>query len=105
MNRNFTELAAMEYRARAILGVEICAGRLEIKRAYRMLALKYHPDIDPSDKSLGQQFAAISQAYEMLTSDRNKETRRLDENDVRLFKRDLTGPADYLSWWEERFFV
>ena len=40
MNRNFTELAAMEDCARAILDVEICASRLEIKRAYWMLAMK-----------------------------------------------------------------
>ena len=105
MNKKFTELAAMEERARAILGVEICAGRLEVKRAYWMLAMKYHPDKDQSDKSLEQKFAAISQAYEILTSDRNKETRRLGESEVRLFKRDLTGPADYLSWWKERFFI
>ncbi len=105
MNINFTELAAMEERARAILGVEVCGGRLEIKRAYWMLAMKYHPDKDQSDKSLEQKFAVISQAYEILTSNKNISTRRLDESEVRLFRRDLTGPADYLSWWRERFFI
>lgn len=105
MKYNFTKLAAMEERARAILGVEICAGRLEIKRAYWMLAMKYHPDKDQSDKSLEQKFAVISQAYEILTSTKNMSTRRLDENEVRLFRMDLTGPADYLSWWKERFFI
>ena len=105
MNINFTKLAAMEDRARTILGVEICSGRLEIKRAYWMLAMKYHPDKDTSDKSLEQKFAVISQAYEILTSNKNISTRRLDESEVRLFRRDLTGPADYLSWWRERFFI
>lgn len=105
MNRYFTELAAMEDCARAILGVEICAGRLEIKKAYWMLAMKYHPDKDQSDKSLEQKFAVISQTYEILTSNKNISTRRLDESEVRLFKCDLTGPADYLSWWRERFFI
>lgn len=105
MNKKFTELAAMEDRARAILGVEICAGRLEIKKAYWMLAMRYHPDKDQSDKSLEKKFAVISQAYEILTSNKNISTRRLDENEVRLFRRDLTGPADYLSWWKERFFI
>lgn len=99
------KLADMEACARAILDVEMCAGRLEIKRAYRMLALKYHPDRDPSDKSLGQKFAVISQAYEILTSNKNLSTRRLDESEVRLFKRELTRQVDYLSWWRERFFV
>jgi len=104
MNKKFTELAAMEERARAILGVEICAGRLEVKRAYWMLAMKYHPDKNPSDKSLQHKFAVIAQAYEILTSNKNISTRRLDESEVRLFKCDLTGPADYLSWWKDRFF-
>lgn len=105
MNKNFTELADMEDRARTILGVEICAGRLEIKRAYWILAMKYHPDKDPSDKSLDHKFAVISQAYEILTSNKNISTRRLDESEVRLFRRDLTGPVDYLSWWKDRFFI
>ena len=105
MNINFTKLAAMEDRARTILGVEICAGRLEVKRAYWMLAMKYHPDKNPSDKSLQHKFAVIAQAYEILTSNKNISTRRLDESEVRLFRRDLTVPVDYFSWWKERFVI
>lgn len=93
----------MEDRARAILGVEICAGRLEIKKAYWMLAMKYHPDKNPADKSLEGKFAAISQAYEILTSNKNMETRRLDDGDVRLFTEKV--PVDYYQWWRERFFI
>ncbi len=103
MLHDHLRMAEMEERARIILEVPICAGRLEIKRAYWMLAMKHHPDKDPSDKSLQHKFAAISQAYEILTCDRNKETRRLDDSDVRQLAKN--APIDYNQWWKERFSI
>ncbi len=50
-----------------ILGVNKNATAKEIKQAYRSLARKYHPDINPGDKTLEQKFKVINEAYEVLS--------------------------------------
>lgn len=54
-----------------ILGVERGASEQEIKQAYRKLARKYHPDINPGDKQAEARFKEINEAYEVL-SDKDK---------------------------------
>jgi curved DNA-binding protein len=49
-----------------ILGVDRKAGEADIKKAYRNLAKKYHPDKNPGDKSSEQKFKEINEAYEVL---------------------------------------
>lgn len=48
------------------LGVNRGAGDEEIKKAYRKLALKYHPDRNPGDKQAEERFKDISEAYQVL---------------------------------------
>jgi molecular chaperone DnaJ len=50
-----------------ILGVDRAAALGEIKRAYKRLARKYHPDINPGDRTAAAQFRQISEAYETLS--------------------------------------
>jgi len=50
-----------------ILGIEKNAGPSEIKKAYRKLAMKYHPDKTKGDKSLEEKFKKISEAYAVLS--------------------------------------
>ncbi len=50
-----------------ILGVKRGASEQEIKRAYRQLARKYHPDVNPGDKSAEAKFKEINEAYEVLS--------------------------------------
>jgi molecular chaperone DnaJ len=57
-----------------ILGVSKDATQEEIKKAYRKLARKWHPDINPGNKEAEQKFKEISQAHECLG---NEEKRRL----------------------------
>lgn len=54
-----------------ILGVNREASEKEIKAAYRKLARKYHPDVNPGDKAAEEKFKEISEAYEVL-SDKSK---------------------------------
>lgn len=51
----------------AILGVAPEASPDDIKKAYRRLALQYHPDHHPDDKHALEKFREISQAYAVLT--------------------------------------
>src|SRR5262245_48944600 len=49
------------------LGVAKTATEKEIKQAYRKLARKYHPDVNPGDKSAENRFKEMSEAYEVLS--------------------------------------
>ncbi len=50
-----------------VLGVSEEADEQEIKQAYRRLALRYHPDVNPRDKSAESRFQEINEAYEVLS--------------------------------------
>src|SRR3954466_11756580 len=49
-----------------VLGLERAASVGDIKRAYKRLARRYHPDINPGDRRAEAQFRQIAQAYETL---------------------------------------
>src|SRR5579859_5996335 len=77
----------MEYKDYyKILGVARVANTDEVKKAFRKLARKYHPDVNPGDKKAEEKFKEINEAYEVLS---DSEKRR---------KYDTLGPN-----WQEQF--
>ena len=57
-----------------VLGVGKGADKNEIKKAYRKLAIKFHPDKNPDDKTAEEKFKEAAEAYEVL-SDLDKKAR------------------------------
>ncbi len=77
----------MEYKDYyKVLGVSKSASAEDIKKAFRKLARKYHPDVNPGDKKSEEKFKEINEAYEVL-SDAGKRRRY-----------DTLGPN-----WQEQF--
>jgi molecular chaperone DnaJ len=54
------------------LGVAKASSQDEIKKAYRKLAMQYHPDRNPNDKKAEAKFKEITEAYEVLKDDQKK---------------------------------
>ncbi|MGB3535474.1 MAG: J domain-containing protein [Microcoleaceae cyanobacterium] len=67
-------MAAADYKDYyAVLGLKKGASAEDIKKAYRKLARKYHPDMNPGDKTAETRFKEVSEAYEVLSdSDKRK---------------------------------
>ena len=57
-----------------VLGVSKSANKDELKKAYRKLAMKYHPDRNPDDSDAAEKFKELSEAYEILSDDQKRQT-------------------------------
>ena len=55
-----------------ILGVSRNATKEEIKKAYKRLARKYHPDLHPGNKEMEEKFKEINEAYQILSDDEKR---------------------------------
>ena len=56
-----------------VLGVDKKATKEDIKRAFRKMARKYHPDVNPNDKSAEEKFKEVNEAYEVLNDEKKRE--------------------------------
>ena len=85
-----------------VLGVERTASADEIKKAYRKLAMKYHPDRNPGDQEAADKFKEASEAYEVLSNpDKRQRYDQFGHAGTSFgpggfdFNRDFTGGADF----------
>ena len=77
------------------LGIERGAPASEIQRAYRDLARKFHPDMNPDDKSAKEKFQAVQKAYEVLS---DPEKRQMYDR----FGSDFENAAGGPQGWQTR---
>lgn len=86
-----------------ILGVDRKSSEEEIKKSYRKLALKYHPDRNPGDKQAEESFKEINEAYQVL-SDPEKRSRydQLGESYTNWQQRGgATGGFNWEDWFTQ----
>jgi molecular chaperone DnaJ len=75
------------------LGVQRSADAEELKRAYRKLAMQYHPDRNSGDKTAEQKFKDISEAYDVLKDDQKRAA--YDRFGHAAFENGSRGPGDF----------
>src|SRR3989338_1004352 len=88
-----------------MLGVSKNAGKDEIKKAYKRLALKYHPD-SSGDKSTEEKFKEISEAYAVLSDDEKRKVYNAYGHagfDQRYSHEDIFRGVDFESIFEDMF--
>ena len=91
-----------------ILGVTEMADKKQLKKAYRQVAMKFHPDKNLDDPDANKKFTLVNCAYELLAEDKPcsvlleeiNSWPGVPEND----KYRLDNPWGHFLWWRERFF-
>ena len=74
-----------------VLGVSKSASESEIKSAYRKLAKKYHPDVNPGDAEAEKKFKEASEAYAVLSDPEKKS--KYDQYGHAAFDGSMGGPG------------
>jgi molecular chaperone DnaJ len=84
-----------------ILGVSKSADADELKRAYRKLAMQFHPDRNPGDQSAEHKFKDINEAYDVLKDDQKRAA--YDRFGHAAFENGSRGPGDFAGGFSGGF--
>ena len=91
-----------------ILEVAEDASKEQLKKAYRLAAMKHHPDHNQDDSEANQKFALVKCAYELLANDKPCDELMEEINSwpgvVEDGKYNLDNPWGHFLWWREKFF-
>ena len=85
-----------------VLGINKGASDAEIKKAYRSMAKKYHPDMNPGDKEAEKKFKEVNEAYAVLSDEKTISTALMDltrPQEVAEASADLISGASAAAEW------
>lgn len=95
------------------LNLEKNATKEEVKKAYKTLARKYHPDLNPNNKAAEEKFKEISLAYEILSDDTKRKeydlngfeqgTQNTNQNNSYYYKTQASDYARYKDFFRDIF--
>lgn len=85
----------------SILGVDRKADKKEIKKAYRKLARKYHPDVNSEDKTASEKFLEINEAHEVLSDPEKRKKYDQFGSDWQRHQQTGGGPEDF-NWQQHQ---
>lgn len=80
-----------------VLGVPDGAGEEECTKAYKRLAKKYHPDLNPNDKEAERKMAEINAAYDLIKSGNANQSHNAYSYDYSEYRRQSSSSPDYLD--------
>jgi len=100
----------METRRMAckVLDVDETADKKQLKKAYRRVAMKFHPDKNLNDPDASKKFTLVKCAYELLAEDKSCPALLEEIDSWPSFPEDnkyrLDNPWGHFLWWREKFF-